>query len=48
MPDGAWVEGIGEAALRDLVEGTMVQFERFGFARLRKAGELPEFFFAHR
>ncbi len=48
MPDGSWMEGVGEAVISELPEGALVQFERFGFARLRKTGQHPEFSFAHR
>jgi glutamyl-tRNA synthetase len=33
MPDGSWIFGAGEVALRELKIGDMVQFERFGFVR---------------
>ncbi len=33
MPDGSIVSGKGEPSLRDIDEGTIVQFERKGFAR---------------
>lgn len=49
MDTGEWREGLGEAALKKLNIGDMVQFERFGFVRLDKKpkkGAL-EFWFAH-
>lgn len=48
MPDGSWIEGIGEEPLGDLTRGTVVQMERFGFACVRRPGNTPELYFAHR
>jgi glutamyl-tRNA synthetase len=50
MPDGEWVSGLAENAIEDLEEGTVVQFERFGFVRFDKVGENGdyEFWFSHR
>ncbi len=48
MPDGSWIEGIGEEPLGNLPRGTVVQMERFGFACVRKPGKTPEFYYAHR
>ncbi len=39
MPDGEQVEGLGEPQLRHEEEGSVVQFERVGFARLDHVGE---------
>jgi glutamyl-tRNA synthetase len=36
MPDGTTIEGYGEPALKQLKEGAIIQFERFGFVRLDK------------
>ena len=49
MDTGAWREGFGEAALRKLSVGDIVQFERFGFVRLdKKPARKPlEFWFTH-
>ena len=49
MPSGKWVFGIAEKTIRDLKPKSIVQFERFGFARfdrINDAGEY-EFWFAH-
>ena len=49
MPDGIWIEGIGEEAIKKLKKESVIQFERFGFARfdrINEAGEY-EFWFAH-
>ena len=48
MPDGTTKKGLGEYELEKLKVGTVIQFERFGFARLhKKEKELLEFWFAH-
>ena len=49
MDDASVVEGLCEIAVNDLSVGDIVQFERFGFARLDeiKDDELI-FYFAHR
>ena len=49
MDDASVVEGLCEIAANDLSVGDIVQFERFGFARLDeiKDDELI-FYFAHR
>lgn len=49
MPDGKWIDGIGEQALKKLKIGSVIQFERFGFVRfdrINEAGEY-EYWFAH-
>jgi len=47
MPDGSVLEGHGEKDLKNLKEGEVVQFERFGFVRMdTKKGEI--FYFAHK
>jgi glutamyl-tRNA synthetase len=49
MPDGTRKTGFGEAGLKDLREGTIVQFERFGFVRLdKKQGDKLIFWFTHK
>lgn len=48
MPDGSWAEGIVEPAVAELEPGTVVQFERFGFARVHRVEEPVEAGFAHR
>ncbi|MEM3154586.1 MAG: glutamate--tRNA ligase [Candidatus Woesearchaeota archaeon] len=49
MPDGKFKKGLGEPALKDLIVGTIVQFERFGFCRLdNKQKNKITFWFAHR
>jgi glutamyl-tRNA synthetase len=48
MPDGSMKKGLGEPNLEKLKEGTIIQFERFGFAKLhKKTKEKMEFWFAH-
>ncbi|MEM4246713.1 MAG: glutamate--tRNA ligase [Candidatus Woesearchaeota archaeon] len=49
MPDGSKKTGLGEAGLKKLQEGAIIQFERFGFVRLdRKHGDKLVFCFAHK
>ncbi len=48
MPDGRWVEGLGEDSLSQLRPGTLVQFERFGFASLEIVDEEVRANFTHR
>src|SRR3989344_1636683 len=50
MPEGKWIGGIAEESVKNLKEGQIIQFERFGFVRfdrINSAGEY-EFWFAHR
>lgn len=48
MPDGSIAKGVGEPALANLAEGTIVQFYRFGFAKLdKKAKSKLVFWLAH-
>ena len=48
MPDNSSIHGLGEPSLKSLKEGTIVQFERFGFCKLhKKSKEGLEFWFAH-
>jgi glutamyl-tRNA synthetase len=49
MTDASRVEGLGEASLRKLKEGAIVQLERFGYVRLHKKDvDKMEFRFAHK
>ncbi len=51
MPDNLIVSGLGEPGILKLKKGEIVQFERFGFARLHKLNKkerTAEFWFAHR
>jgi len=48
MPDGSTVKGYGEDKLSGLKEGSVIQFERFGFVKLNKIEKNKlVFFFAH-
>jgi glutamyl-tRNA synthetase len=50
MPDGLFLEGLGESSLNDLKIGSVIYFERVGFVRLysidKKSGEM-EFWLGH-
>lgn len=48
MPDGTLMEGLGEENLKDTEEGQLVQFERFGFARIDEKGDPLVVYFAHK
>ncbi len=49
MPNGEKVQGIGEEHIKNIKEETIVQFERFGFAKLKaKEKNNLEFFFTHK
>lgn len=49
MPNNTLLKGLGESALKEVEEGAVVQFERFGFCRLDKRGENKlVFYFAHK
>jgi len=49
MPDGSVRKGFGEAGLKSLKVGEVIQFERFGFVRLDKISEEEyAFVFGHR
>jgi len=48
MPDGTTTKGQGEPELKNLLTGSVIQFERFGFVRLhKKLKDKIEFWFAH-
>ncbi len=47
MPDASIIKGIAESAIKRLKNSEIVQFERFGFAKLNKRGRNYEFWFAH-
>jgi glutamyl-tRNA synthetase len=48
MPDGSLLRGLSEPKTYELKEGSLIQFERFGFVRLhRKSADHLEFWFAH-
>ena len=48
MPDGSITKGLGEPELHKLKEGTTIQFERFGFAKLhKKSKDKLQFWFTH-
>jgi hypothetical protein len=46
--DGSVVTGRGEPGMREFTEGTFVQFERVGFARLCEMGDPIRAAFAHK
>lgn len=46
MPDGSAKDGLAEAKIKELREGDIVQFIRFGFARLDDAENMT-FYYAH-
>ena len=49
MEDGRWISGLGEPALKKISENSVVQFERFGFAKLDDKNEnLLSFWFLHK
>ncbi|MDR2873478.1 MAG: glutamate--tRNA ligase [Methanobrevibacter sp.] len=49
MPDNTSVQGLSEISVKDLEVGEIVQFERFGFARLdKKEKDKLTFYFAHK
>lgn len=49
MPDGKWIVGIAEEAIKKLKIGDVIQFERFGFVRFDKKDKNSyEFWFAHK
>jgi glutamyl-tRNA synthetase len=46
--DGSVVTGLGEPGIREIAEGTFVQFERVGFAKLNEIGNTIRAAFAHK
>jgi glutamyl-tRNA synthetase len=49
MPDGSTRSGVGEPGLKQLKEGDIIQFERFGFVRLdKKQANKLVFWFTHK
>ncbi|MFH1503232.1 MAG: hypothetical protein ABIE36_01085 [Candidatus Diapherotrites archaeon] len=49
MPDASITPGFAETNITQLKEGSIIQFERFGFVRLIKKGkEKYEFWFLHK
>lgn len=48
MPDGSVVKGLGERDLNNTQEGQLVQFERFGYARIDAKGEPIVAYFSHK
>ena len=49
MPDNSIAKGFGEAGIKDIKEGQLVQLERFGFARCdKKEKDRITFWFTHK
>jgi len=48
MPDTSLVEGLAEKNCKDLKPGDIVQFERFGFVRIKKVDNKITAYYAHR
>ncbi|MBD3318300.1 glutamate--tRNA ligase [Candidatus Woesearchaeota archaeon] len=49
QPDGKQLQGVGETTLQEVEIGSLIQFERFGFARLdAHTRQALEFWYAHR
>ncbi len=49
MPNGEWISGLAEPAIKKLKKDEIIQFERFGFVKYdRKNKDFYEFWFAHR
>ncbi|UCE29973.1 MAG: glutamate--tRNA ligase [Candidatus Bathyarchaeota archaeon] len=48
MPDVSVVEGIAEGSCREVCQGNIIQFERFGFVRVDNIDEKLTTYFAHR
>ncbi len=46
--DGSKVMGLAEPGLKDMVNGTFLQFERVGFARIYESGDPIKVSFAHK
>ena len=47
MPDNKKIKGVAEGTIKELKEGDICQFERFGFVRLNDKKKM-EFWFAHK
>ncbi len=47
MPDGTIKRGLGEKNLENTEEGQLIQFERFGFAKIDSKGDPIVAYFAH-
>ncbi len=47
MADASTVNGLGEKAIENLKEGDIIQFIRFGYARLDKKGKTLKFRYTH-
>ncbi len=48
MPDGKITKGLAESGIKRLKKDEVLQFERFGFARLDKKDKVIKFWFAHK
>jgi glutamyl-tRNA synthetase len=48
MPDATITEGITESACKKLKPNIVVQFERFGFARIDKVNAKLTAYYAHK
>jgi len=48
MIDGSVIDGLAEPSARDIKEGTFLQFERYGFARIYEVGDTLKAAFAHK
>lgn len=49
MPDGKWIEGLAEKAIKDLKEGEVIQFERNFFCRFDSVKKgVYEFWYSHK
>jgi len=48
MPDARIITGVAEAACRRLKPGTVIQFERFGFARIDEVASEIRAYYAHK
>jgi glutamyl-tRNA synthetase len=48
QPDGKTESGLAEPAITDVQPGTLVQFERYGFARIESVGAKVKAFYSHR
>ena len=48
MPDASVVKGIAEDSCREVCQGDIIQFERFGFVRVDNLDKTLTVYFAHR